>query len=197
MNWIVITSPSFFDGEANEIERLIEAGVDTIHLRKPYSGIDDCRRLLDSLSPDCLARIVVHDHFPLCREYGLKGVHLNIRNGLIPDNHQGSVSRSCHSFEEVRQYIDLSDYVFLSPIFDSVSKNEYKSAFPLSALQEASSCGIINRKVVALGGITLSNIPTVRSLGFGGVACLGDIWRHVHSYSFAEYLKDMYMALHR
>lgn len=196
MNWIVITSPSFFDGEANEIKRLIAAGVDVIQLRKPYSNINDCRRLLDRLPSDILSRIVVHDHFPLCGEYGLKGVHLNSRNSLIPGNHQSSVSRSCHSFEEVLRFSDKYAYVFLSPIFDSVSKEGYKSAFSLSDLQEASSCGIINKKVMALGGITLSKIPIVRSLGFGGIVCLGDIWRRVHSDSYPQYLKAMYLAFH-
>ncbi len=196
MNWIVITSPSFFDGEVNEIKRLVDEGVDTIHLRKPDSDIRDCRRILDSLSNVCLSRIVLHDHFSLCEEYGLKGVHLNRRNPLIPVGHKGSVSRSCHSLEEVRQFSDKSDYVFLSPIFNSISKEGYNSAFSHAQLKEAAERGIINNKVIALGGVSLSNIPIVRSLGFGGVACLGDIWSRVHSDTYAEYLRSMHMALH-
>jgi thiamine-phosphate pyrophosphorylase len=68
------------------------------------------------------------------------------------------------------------DYLFLSPIFDSISKSGYRSAFSNVELQEASDMGIIDEKVIALGGVTLDKIAYLKKLKFGGVAMVGGIY---------------------
>ena len=173
MLWLVITSPTFFPGEAAFIHRLFAHGVDIVHLRKPGATADDCARLLDDLTSDDRRRIVIHDFFELAQPYGLRGIHLNARRSTVPDGWQGHVRRSCHSLEEVNRYKDACDYVFLSPIFDSVSKQGYASAFTDETLREASKDGIIDHKVVALGGVTPDKIDYLQQLNFGGAAMLG------------------------
>ena len=173
MLWLVITSPKFFPGEASFIHRLFACGVDIVHLRKPGAMVEDCARLLDDLTSDDRRRIVIHDFFELAQPYGLRGIHLNARCSTVPDGYEGHVSRSCHSLEEVKRYKDACDYVFLSPIFDSVSKQGYASAFTDETLREASKDGIIDNKVVALGGVTPDKIDYLRQLNFGGAAMLG------------------------
>ena len=195
MEWIVITSPGFLQGEADFIDRLFNHGLDRLHLRKPGAEIGECRRLLDGISREWLPRIVVHDNFGLCREYGLGGVHLNGRNPMAPPNHEGSVSRSCHSLEEISRYKGECDYLTLSPIFNSISKQGYMAAFRPGQLAAARDSGLIDRRVIALGGVTLENIPRVRELGFGGVAILGDVWQRMADGSVDEYLASLRKAL--
>lgn len=195
MEWIVITSPGFLQGEADFIDRLFNHGLDRLHLRKPGAGIGECRRLLDGISREWLPRIVVHDNFGLCREYGLGGVHLNGRNPMAPPNHEGSVSRSCHSLEEISRYKGECDYLTLSPIFNSISKQGYMAAFGPGQLAAARDSGLIDRRVIALGGVTLENIPRVKELGFGGVAILGDVWQRMADGSVDEYLASLRKAL--
>ena len=173
MLWFVITSPSFFPGEALFIHRLFAHGVDIVHLRKPGATADDCAKLLDGLTSDDRRRIVIHDFFELAEPYGLRGIHLNVRRSTVPGGYEGRISRSCHSFEEVKRYKDACDYVFLSPIFNSISKQGYASAFTDNALKQASSEGIIDNKVVALGGVTPDKIDYLQQLNFGGAAMLG------------------------
>ena len=177
MLWLVITSPTFFDGEAQFLHRLFAHGVDIVHLRKPGATADDCARLLDGLSADDRRRIVIHDFFELAQPYGLRGIHLNARRSTVPGGWQGHVSRSCHSLDEVKRYKDACNYVFLSPIFDSVSKQGYASAFDDETLKQASSDGIIDNRVVALGGVTPDKINYLRQLNFGGAAMLGCVNR--------------------
>ena len=43
-------------------------------------------------------------------------------------------------------------------------------------LQKASLEGIIDKKVIALGGVTFDKIPYIQSLNFGGVAMIGGIY---------------------
>lgn len=195
MEWIVITSPGFLQGEADFIDRLFGHGLDRLHLRKPGADIGECRRLLDGISREWLPRIVVHDNFGLCREYGLGGVHLNGRNPMAPPNHEGSVSRSCHSLEEISRYKGECDYLTLSPIFNSISKQGYMAAFGPGQLAAARDSGLIDRRVMALGGVTLENIPRVKELGFGGVAILGDVWQRMADGSVDEYLASLRKAL--
>ena len=167
MKWIVITMPDFIENEANYINQLFEAGLDLLHLRKPDSCIADCERLLQEINPKWYPGIVVHDHFSLCGKYHLHGIHLNRRNHQVPDGFQGSLSRSCHSFEEVTeaQKEAVFSYVFLSPIFDSISKKGYKHCFSNKDLEDAGNNGIINEKVIALGGVIPQFIPSLLQSG--------------------------------
>ena len=173
MLWIAVTPPAFHDGEAAFISRLLAGGVDVVHLRKPGSAEAECAGLLEALSEDERARVVVHDHFDLAARYGLMGIHLNSRNPSVPEGFHGQLSRSCHSMEEVRRFKPECGYVFLSPVFDSISKRGYVSAFSAGELNRAAASGIIDSRVVALGGVTPERLPYLRSLGFGGAAMLG------------------------
>lgn len=175
MKWIAITSPSFFDGEACFLHRLFDAGIDALHLRKPTVSLTDFRRLLDELSEEELSKTIIHSFFEMTNDYPLKGIHLNSRNNIIPDNYQGHISRSCHSLEEVTRYKSYCDYVFLSPIFDSISKQGYHSAFNENILNEAARQGVIDEKVIALGGIDIDKLPLLKKWHFGGAAMLGNI----------------------
>lgn len=173
MKLIAITKPDFYDDEAAFIKRLFESGFDIVHLRKPNSDIDSCRNILNELSSEERSRIVVHDYPELYYEFSLKGIHINKNIVKYPEGYQGFKTRSCHSLEEVKLYKDDFDYVFLSPIFDSISKQGYKSAFTEDELRRASEESIIDEKVVALGGVTYDRISLLKDLGFGGAAMMG------------------------
>ena len=69
------------------------------------------------------------------------------------------------------------DYLFLSPLFDSISKSGYRAAFTDGELRDAAARGLLGERVVALGGIRPELLPRVRELGFGGAALLGAVWR--------------------
>ena len=82
---------------------------------------------------------------------------------------------SLHSLQELQLGLSGMDYVFLSPIFDSISKQGYSAAFEAEALAVALQTA--KCPVIALGGISPQNIPIAASLGFSGVAALGSIWQ--------------------
>lgn len=176
MNLIAITKPYTEDNEVAFIRRVFESGFDILHLRKPDADIVYCRELLKELTPDERKKIVIHDYPELFYEFDLKGIHINRNVTKYPEDYQGFRTRSCHSLEEVKLYKDDFDYVFLSPIFDSISKKGYKSAFTEDELRRASQNGIIDNKVVALGGVTFDKIPFLKDLGFGGAAMMGGIF---------------------
>ncbi len=176
MKLIVITQEDFFIEEAAWVNALFDAGLEYLHIRKPGASEVEMERLLCNIMPQFFPRIVLHDHLPLAVKYNLGGVHLNGRNPMLPQGFKGRVSRSCHSIEEISRCKKDSSHVTLSPIFDSVSKQGYRAAFTKEQLVQASRRGIIDDKVIALGGITEENIHSVQAMGFGGAAVLGAIW---------------------
>lgn len=175
MQWIAITREEFFAAEAEAIGRLLDGGFARIHLRKPDAAEQRMRTLIERIPPRYYDRLSLHDHHALAAEYGLGGIHLNGRNPLPPADFPGTVSRSCHSAEELRQH-RTEDYLFLSPIYDSLSKAGYRSAFPSETLRRAAAEGLIDRHVFALGGVTPGRIRELAEIGFGGAAFLGYIW---------------------
>ena len=173
---IVITLPYFIEREAERIVQRL-ANVDLIHLRKPDSTIDEMERLIREIPTEYHNRLVLHDHHHLALKYGFYGIHLNSRNPLPPQGWKGSISRSCHSLEEIIDWKDKCNYLSLSPIYDSISKQGYKSAFSRELIKKAVAKGIIDNKVLALGGVTFDKVEEVLSLGFGGAMILGDAWK--------------------
>jgi thiamine-phosphate pyrophosphorylase len=177
MKLIAITPSQFVAGEAARIIALLDhEGFSIVHLRKPGAGRSACAALLDQLPERLVRRVVTHDHFSLCAEYPLLGIHLNGRNPVAPQGYEGHLSCSCHSLEEVARRKSEMDYVFLSPIYDSISKQGYPSHFSQETLDAAADEGLIDHRVVALGGITFQHLPQLRRWHFGGAAMLGAIW---------------------
>ncbi|NPD93061.1 thiamine phosphate synthase [Xylanibacter muris] len=199
MKFIVISPPGFIPGEAVLIKQLFDAGMDTLHLRKPEATIDDCARLLDEIPQELHRNIVIHDNFRLCDRYELQGVHLNSRNTIPPKfsgHRQHTVSASCHTLQEAAMRKDNLDYVFISPIFNSISKQGYSSAFSQKELDMAAEKGITDDKTIALGGISYGMIRQLRKWHFGGAAFLGDVWEKAGRDDFALYAERLSVELH-
>lgn len=176
MRLIVITAPEPLPGEARALTALLEAGADRLHLRRPGASEEELAALLEAIPSGLRPRISLHDHHGLARRGAAGGIHLNGRNPEPPEGFRGPVSRSCHSLDELDRWRNRCDYLFLSPLFDSISKQGYRAAFPLQTLREAARHGTIDSRVMALGGVDPDRMPQVRELGFGGAAILGYLW---------------------
>ena len=176
---IVITRPDFFEGEAEAIVRLfVQRHIDRLHLRKPDASADEVARLVEQLPAELYPKISVHDHYDVAEEYHLGGIHLTGRHPVAPARWNGLLSTSCHSIDELRQQRNKPfDYLSLSPIFDSISKAGYHSAFTQEEIAQAHAEGLIDSRVLALGGVTFARLPEVEAMGFGGGMILGDAWK--------------------
>ena len=187
MKLILLTPPDFFVEEDKILNTLFEEGLDILHLRKPDSEPVYSERLLTLLPEKHHQQIVVHDHFYLKEEFNLKGIHLNNRNPNIPKNYKGHISCSCHDVEQLKEAKKGSDYVFLSPIFESISKTEPYDTIAQESLQYAAKNKFIDKKVMALGGVNIENMEMLKDLGFGGAVILGDLWNRFDIHSNKDY----------
>ena len=182
---IVLSDPNKINNEQQLSSQIFKSGLQTFHLRKPDYTKEDYEELLKAISPENKKKVVLHQYHELATKYNVKGLHLKEENrkklslDKLKDlkkemkNKNLTLSSSFHSVEEMIKYDGLFDYVFLSPVFESISKPGYVAGCELRVL------GKMNKtKVIALGGIQASNILKAKEYGFDGVAVLGAIWQN-------------------
>ena len=189
MKLIVVTPPTFFVEEDQIITALFEEGLDILHLRKPETPAMYSERLLTLIPQKYHRRIVTHEHFYLQDEFNLMGIHLNAHNPKEPHDYAGSLSCTCHSFDELKAKKHFYDYVFLSPVFDCITKTGVTAGFTPESLRAAACENIIDSKVMAFGGVTPDNILQIKDFGFGGAVVMGDLWNKFNACTDRDYLE--------
>lgn len=175
---IVISPPIIHSEEVLQVYRLIESGLKKYHIRKPGISKKELERYILSFSKKYRRKLVLHSHYSLAKKYDLGGIHLteNTRRKKLPASFNAkrhSLSASFHKIAEAEKRADRYDYIFLSPVFDSISKAGYTARFKEAELIELNKK---HKNIFALGGVTPSTISKLSKLGFRGVASLGYIW---------------------
>ena len=187
MKLVIMTKSTFFVEEDKIISALFEQGMDNLHLYKPGSSPMYAERLLTLLPDDFYDKITVHDHFYLKQEYDLAGIHLDTCSMKVPEGYKGRIGRSCSCLDDLKEMKRSSNQVFLHNIFNSVSTPEEKSCFTMQELEQAADKGLIDKKVYAMGGMTLDNLRVAKDLGFGGVVIRGDLWNKFDIHNQKDY----------
>lgn len=173
---IVITPPEMVIGEACAIEALVEAGATYVHIRKPEATKEQVSCLVESISRAVYSKLSIHYHHQLAQLFSLGGMHQS--KGFVPPTCVGfRFSGGCHAIDELNADWDGFTYLFLSPIFDSISKSGYLSGFDtLDISRIMMSRAKLTPKLIALGGVSCNNVDLAYSMGFDGVALLGGVW---------------------
>ena len=204
MQLIIITPEVTATGETKSINHFFENGLLRLHLRKSLFSIAQYRDYLIEIDSKYHPRISIHGSFKLFDEFKLGGVHLNSssRNDAntwqqIKEVAPSSVSTSFHSWKEVQDNVFSYGYVFISPVFDSISKTNYKAGIDLSVAREVKQSFISQNRycpsIVGLGGVGIKQIETLHRYGFDGVAMLGAIWQSENpEYTFIKAMEMIY-----
>lgn len=188
MRTIVVSESSEFDGEIETIHELFDAGLDNFHIRKPKMSTKGMERFLRKIDAQYRDRIVIHSHHELCVKSKIGGIHLtqrhrkkNVLSNWIkmkwvkykrPDIR---ISTSFHNISSVLRFDAQYSYVFLSPIFESISKVGYRNTFNEESLRDALQK--TSYEVIAMGGVNIDKIDKVKDFGFKGFALLGGLWQ--------------------
>jgi len=162
-----------------KINQLFAHGLEILHLRKPSFNIEDYRAYIKQIEKKYHHRIVLHQYHELCKEFNLRGIHLQEQPRIDLENNleeyintyrenNFKVSSSFHAKETIRNCSGKFDYVLLSPVFGSISKAGYEGkGFDVNDLDEF---------VIGMGGINENTLKKTFELGFKGVGVLGGIW---------------------
>ena len=189
MELIIISNPDYSEHEFENINLMFEHGMECFHIRKPDYTENQLSQVLLNIASEFRSRIVLHDHYSLVYKYNLKGIHLtskfksrnpwSVVNEVISTakNNNKTLSTTAHTTDELMKLYDPYDYVFLSPVFDSISKTFHKSAINLADVKIILKKKPYEFKVIAQGGIDENNIAEVKKAGFDGVSILGALWK--------------------
>ncbi|MDA6071190.1 thiamine phosphate synthase [Flavobacterium sp. AC] len=176
---IVITNPSAIANEISIIDSLFEEGLSLLHVRKPYFSEIEMAEFIHQIKLDFRSNLVLHNHHQLAENFEIYRVHFSEKerkNNLTMSHNRRTSSTSTHSIEDFNALEENFDYAFLSPVFTSISKENYHPGENLfEALKSRKNH---QTKVVALGGIDSENIQKTLENGFDDVALLGSIWNN-------------------
>lgn len=172
MKTVVITAETFLKDEIEHIEELFDAGLQRLHIRKPFADSNRIKRFIGSINSSFHNRIIVHKHTELIHYFNLAGVHVNRSQFKSLRMPFGIVSTSVHAQAELEELDRQEGQLFISPVYDSISKKGYLGNCELLSLGRHARKGTL----IALGGINDQNIQKVKEHGFDGAALLGYIW---------------------
>lgn len=176
---IVITNPSAIANEISIIDSLFEGGLSLLHVRKPDFSELEMVKFIDQIKLKYRSNLILHNYHELAEHFGINRIHFSEKerkNSFLMDHNKTIFSTSTHSIEDFNVLENDFDYAFLSPVFTSISKENYHPKVNLfEALKSRTN---YKTKVIALGGIDAENIRKTLEDGFDDVALLGSIWNN-------------------
>ncbi len=185
---LLVLSPSSGDSisEPPIVTKLFELGLETFHLRKPRYTTKEMTDYIEQIPPRFHDRIVIHSHHLLALKFNLKGVHLTrthlqrkvrlwinlriirLKRGNI------TVSTSFRKLASLYEEENVYSYVFLSPIFDTIS-GKFQAGFNEHSLRAAIKKTPF--KIIARGGVDSLKIAKVIDVGFSGFVMSSALWK--------------------
>lgn len=166
----VFSHEGTYPNETDHVVELLDAGLERFHVRKPDASIGELKVYLSSIPEKYRSRIYVHYHRKLAEQFDCK-LHLQFKFAVIQGEVQPCDSVSVHSLEEFEQIDGKIESCTLSPIFESISKENYAANPELDRIPRERST-----RVLALGGVDVDTIIKAKELNFNGAAALGAIW---------------------
>ncbi|MDT0676197.1 thiamine phosphate synthase [Autumnicola musiva] len=175
---ILFTSEENIAAEREQLTRFFESGLPLLHVRKPGMAEEDMKLWLSNFEEKYLQKMILHEHHHLADVFSVKGIHLKENFRREQEDLSASanrfqlkgftVSSSFHDQENLENEASAFDYVFLSPVFTSVSKKRYAG--------KKFNVGNLPHQIIALGGIKADKIMRAKEMGYAGVAVLGAVW---------------------
>lgn len=183
---IVITNPIPIANEIDTIHSLFENGLELLHIRKPNFSDSEMKQFLSGIDYNYKELLVLHSHHHLASLFSIQRIHFSeskrktqlMLPGKFPFETYKTkgfqLSTSAHAIEDFNALDNIFEYAFLSPIFSSISKEDYSSKTDLfEAIKNRTN---FKTKLIALGGIESKNTAQALENGFDDVALLGTIW---------------------
>ncbi len=176
----------------------LEGGCRWVQLRMKDTPVEVIKPVALEVQALCRqygATFIVDDHVELAKELHADGVHLGKKDMPIADarlmlGEEYIIGGTANTFEDVLQhYKDGADYIGCGPIRYTATK---KNLSPILGLEGYTT--IIRRMqeknihlpIVAIGGITIADIPAIMQTGVSGIALSGTV---LHADSPADEMK--------
>ncbi len=173
----------------DSVKLALEGGCKWIQLRMKDAAVDEIRPVAVKVQEMCRdygATFIIDDHVDLVKELGADGVHLG-KNDMPIDKARLILGKdfiiggTANTFDDVRKhYANGANYIGCGPFRFTTTK---KGLAPVLGLEGYSNIirkmrqAGIDLPVVAIGGITLEDIPQIMLTGVSGIALSGTVLR--------------------
>lgn len=189
---IVISNPIKINNEIDIIHSLFEQGLSLFHVRKPDYSEKEMKAYLSDIKIDFRPQLVLHSHHHLAAEFRINRIHFTEKERIAILNPVAKLTRptkntfqkmvkkgihlstSVHTIEDFNALGNAFDYAFLSPVYPSISKENYSPKTNL--LEEIKKRTNYTTQLIALGGMDSKNTAHTLKIGYDDVALLGTIW---------------------
>ena len=199
-----ITHPCDRYSIAEEVQMALEGGCKWIQLRLKDASDEEFRQTALELIPMCKeqeAFLVFDDRVELAIEMGVHGVHLG-KDGMNPREAreimgaEAVIGVTANTADGILPYKNVDvDYVGLGPFRHTTTKAKLAPVLGLEGYREivksVREAGV-RLPIVAIGGITLEDIPALMETGINGVAVSGAI---INAPDPVEYTRQLIDAL--
>lgn len=182
-----ITHPSERYSIAEEVQMVLEGGCKWIQLRLKDVSDEEFRQTALEIIPLCKeheAFLVFDDRVELAMEMGVHGVHLgkNDMNPLEARETMGAeaiIGVTANTADDILRYKNRDvDYVGLGPYRFTSTKSNLSPVLGTEGYAEIVKAvreEDMLLPIVAIGGITVEDIPNLMATGINGVAVSGSI----------------------
>jgi len=173
----------------DSIRMALDGGCRWVQLRMKDAVDADFLRIGPEVKKLCEqfdATFIIDDHVNLIREAGADGVHLGKKDMPIAEarkvlGEDFIIGGTANTFDDVKMHYESSaDYIGCGPFRFTRTKQGLSPILGIegykdivSRMKEAS----INIPIVAIGGITADDIPSIMNTGVSGIALSGTVLR--------------------
>lgn len=166
--------------------KALEGGCRWIQLRMKEAQEDEIAHVAEHLIPvikEYDGVLIIDDHVELCRKINANGVHIG-KNDMPPAearnllNEQFIIGGTCNTYEDILKIHSFVDYIGCGPFRYTTTKKNLAPVLGIDGYREIIwNCrsNDINTPIVAIGGITESDILDILNAGPNGIALSGEI----------------------
>lgn len=179
---------------AEDVEAAIQGGVTCVQLREKELDTEAFlqeARTLQALCEKYRVPLIINDDPEIARLCGAAGVHVGQKDRsarevrrILGERAVIGVSAATVA-EAVQAEADGADYIGCGAVFSTSTKTNTRSVDNALLSQ---ICAAVHIPVVAIGGITRENAPSLRGTGIAGIAVVSAIFAQENRRAAAESL---------
>jgi thiamine-phosphate pyrophosphorylase len=174
---VLITAEEALENECQIIKEIMKDHEDLyLHFRKPEFTGKQTLDFLFKLDYDAIKRTTTHYFQQSMAESIYVSSHHKEQDRIDKLVVQNLRSTSFHEIPKESEIL-LYRYFFCSPVFQSISKEDY---FPSIDWDINNQTEMFKNKAVALGGVCLENLESIKEKGFRNIALMGAVWQDKH-----------------
>jgi len=182
-----ITQDTAHASHAQLAEYACQGGIDWVQLRVKNIGFEEWKKQAVEVKKVCQqykAKLLINDNVKVAEEIQADGVHLG-KQDMDADKardilgEQAIIGGTANTYEDILRLAKWKvDYIGLGPFRFTTTKENLSPILGMEgykAILESMKKQDIHIPLIAIGGITIEDVPSIKSIGVHGIAISGAI----------------------